>query len=100
MPQVRFAQFVSSLEIVELLNRRELLYEHNNDNCLRGIDIVNIITRKHDTRKRFYNKEEIMISIEASREIDKTLKESVKKAVEEWLGFAGIAPPKKECIIL
>ena len=63
----------------ELLTRRELLYVNSKNDCLKGIDIVHIITRKYYLGKSFYNKEDITASIEASNEIDKDLKKEIKR---------------------
>lgn len=84
----------------ELLNRREILYVNSKNDCLKGIDIVHIITRKYHFGKCFYNKEDITTSIEASNEIDKSLKKEIKKTVVEWLGFAEQKPTKSSCAII
>lgn len=91
---------VSRKDMVDLLKRREILYKNSNSDCLKGINIIKIITKEYYGEKYFYNKKDIMESIDSSNEIDKKLKKVVKSTIKEWLGFAEQEPTKSSCIII
>lgn len=107
MPQI---YLVSSLihknDMVDLIQGRELFYATQyklgsflNEDFLKDINIIQIITGKYPEKKYLYTKDEIREAISAS-DINTGLKKRVIKTVEKCLGFNEPKYPQKTCTIV